>query len=1156
METTAGQLLINSLLPSDLRNYDRVLNKSELSKLLQDVAKKYPERYEQIVSGMTRLGGKIVRRTGGLSFGIDDLLPTPSVIESRLKIKAEVRKILADPERTQGQKRTAIADFLNGMQKEVEDNVYRESLEEQNPLAHQVLSGARGSKTNLKTLRAGDLLYVDNRERPIPIPIDRSYSEGLSPAQYFAATYGARKGVLDNKLATADSGFFSKQLNQAVHRLLVTSRDEDEDERLDPDEVQPIRGLPVDTDDPDNEGSLLAQNFGPYARNTPVTPRVAAHLKDLGFDKLLVRSAMATNNPDGVYARDVGIREDGELPRRGSFAGLLAAASMAEPLTQGMLCLAAGTPVRMADGSIRAIERVAFGSHVVGCDKEGRTFPVKVIAAYDNGYRECVRTTFVRSNGDRLEVVCTPEHKILAEYRVKLGENIVGPTTIPIGKEAQVFWAVTPKNGRAVERTHQEPAGVHHTYDIEVDHPDHLFVLANGLAVSNSSKHCLSEGQPVCMADGTTRAVEQIVPGDLVLGADKTGKTFPVPVTHVFDNGEQDCVQYGFKPNSRDRAESYLPTVVCTPNHRVLVHNNGSEMREIGKVPKALKLQSPTGRLDEADWVEAPEALLVGLLLGDGCYTEAVGSVHFSCADLGLIEELGPYLGTLNLKLTKLKGHPYYYRVSSLVEPKAERCPVSGPVLPGRRNPARLLVERLGMWGRYSYEKELPACVFGWNNASVLQLLAGLYITDGSFFLACRRRYLVCSFASTSLKMAQQVQSLLQDRFGIGSQITGNSMSRKRKLYLTKITRGYDVRRLVDMLPLLGLKRETVQTLRPHLDNVLRQEPFGWKIAYAEPVGRRRTYDLRVDHPDHLYVLPGGIIVSNSGGVAGQAKSVGGFQLVNQLAQSPKKFPGGATHSQRDGRVRAIQAAPQGGTFVFVDDQRHYLPQGYTPQVKVGDTIEAGDQLSDGIPIPGELVKHKGVGEGRRVWMQQMQKAYKDSGLKAHRRNVEMVARGIVNHVRMTDEHDRWVPDDVVPYNVMEKNWKPRQDAADYAPQAALGQYLERPILHYTIGTKIRPSVIKTLQQFKIPNVTAHKEPPPFQPEMVRAMENMSHDPDWMTRMLGSYQQRSLLDSVHRGLSSDPKGTSFVPALANPKDFGRQGYTASFTDDEDDEDDY
>ena len=782
METTAGQLLINSLLPADLRDYDRVLTKSELGNLLKDVAKKYPERYEQIVSGMTRLGGKIVRRTGGLSFGLDDLAPTPSVLESRLKVKAEVRKILTDPDRTPGQKRTAIADFLNSQQKSLEDSVYKESLDEQSPLAHQVLSGARGSKTNLKTLRAGDLLYVDNRERPIPIPIDRSYSEGLRPAQYFAATYGARKGVLDNKLATADSGFFSKQLNQAVHRLLVTGRDEDEDDRLDQNEVRPIRGLPVDTDDPDNEGALLAQDFGPYKRNTPITPKIAAHLKDSGYDKILVRSPMATNNPDGVYSRDVGIREDGHLARRGQFGGLLAASSLAEPLTQGMLCLAAGTMVRMAHGGSKPIEKIKFGNYVLGCDKNGRTFPVKVIGTFDNGPRECLRTQFhnVQTN-ERVEVICTAEHKILAEYRVKADEQTVGPCQIHISKEAEIFWALLPKTGGLAERTCQKNMGVFPTYDIEVDHPDHLFVLENGLAVANSSKH--------------------------------------------------------------------------------------------------------------------------------------------------------------------------------------------------------------------------------------------------------------------------------------------------------------------------------------------------------------------------------------SGGVAGQAKSVGGFQLINQLAQAPKKFPGGATHSQRDGKVRAIQPAPQGGLYVFVDDEKHYIPQGFTPQVKIGDEIEAGDQLSDGLPHPGELVKFKGVGEGRRVWMQQFRQAYKDSGLKANRRNVEMVARGIVNHVRMTEEHGRWVPDDVVPYNVMERSWTPQEGSTEQAPQAAIGSYLQRPILHYTIGTQVRPSVVKTLQQFKIPKITTHKTPPPFQPEMVRAMENMSHDEDWMTRMLGSYQQRSLLESVHRGLSSDPKGTSFVPALANPKDFGRQGYTASVMDDDDDYDD-
>jgi hypothetical protein len=84
------------------------------------------------------------------------------------------------------------------------------------------------------------------------------------------------------------------------------------------------------------------------------------------------------------------------------------------------------------------------------------------------------------------------------------------------------------------------------------------------------------------------------------------------------------------------------------------------------------------------------------------------------------------------------------------------------------------------------------------------------------------------------------------------------------------------------------------------------------------------------------------------------------------------------------------------------------------------------------------------------------------------------------------------------------------------------------------------------LDQHGIKNVEAHKESPPFQPEMVRGMSNISNDPDWMTRMLGSYQQKGLLNSVHRGATSDTAGSSFVPALARGETFGVTGATSGW----------
>jgi hypothetical protein len=76
--------------------------------------------------------------------------------------------------------------------------------------------------------------------------------------------------------------------------------------------------------------------------------------------------------------------------------------------------------------------------------------------------------------------------------------------------------------------------------------------------------------------------------------------------------------------------------------------------------------------------------------------------------------------------------------------------------------------------------------------------------------------------------------------------------------------------------------------------------------------------------------------------------------------------------------------------------------------------------------------------------------------------------------------------------------------------------------------------VVKDLQQFGVEEVTVHDDPPPFEPEMVRGMHNLQHDPDWMTRMYGSGLKGSLLDATHRGAVSDELGTSFVPGLPGP----------------------
>lgn len=604
LKTTVGRLLVNEGLPEDMRDYGRVLDGKGIKALFQALAERHPEKYRDAARHLADVGRDAAFTGGSMSFGLTHLRRPRAAVERAEALRRRLRAVLADPaldDRTRGDEIVrAVGREIDPMEKAVLEAARAEN----NPLATQVLSGARGNPTNLRTLLGGDLLYVDHHDRPIPIPVLRSYSQGLTPAEYFAGSFGARKGVVSLKLATADAGYAAKQMVQVAHRLMVSATDA---------ETPPegVRGLPVDTDDPDNEGALLAADAGPYKRNTVLTPRVLADLRDRGVARLLVRSPTVGGPSDGgVYARDVGVRERGGLAPIGDQVGVAAAQALSEPVTQ----------------------------------------------------------------------------------------------------------------------------------------------------MSIGAKHG-------------------------------------------------------------------------------------------GGVAKA---------------------------------------------------NLGPT----------------------------------------------------------------------------------------------------------------------------------------------------------------------------------------------------------------------------------------GFKLVNQLIQVPRQFVGGAAHAQLDGRVQAVEAAPAGGHFVTVGGQRHYVATGHAVTVKPGDEVEAGDVLSDGLPNPAEIVRHKGIGEGRRYFATAFRDALKNSGTFGHRRNVELLARGLINHVELTEEHGDNVPGDVVPYSTLEHGWRPRPGYEQVEPARAVGRYLERPALHHTVGTRVTPKVAAQLREFKVPAVAVHADPPPFRPVMVRAMESVTHDPDWMTRLLGGSQQKTLLRGAHRGDVSDEDGTSFVPPLA------------------------
>jgi hypothetical protein len=239
--------------------------------------------------------------------------------------------------------------------------------------------------------------------------------------------------------------------------------------------------------------------------------------------------------------------------------------------------------------------------------------------------------------------------------------------------------------------------------------------------------------------------------------------------------------------------------------------------------------------------------------------------------------------------------------------------------------------------------------------------------------------------------------------------------------------------------------------------------------------------------------------------------------------------------------VNSIVEAPQGGFYVTVDNESHYVAPGYPVTAKVGEKVEAGDQLSEGLPDPGEIVELRGLGEGRKYYATKLKELLDDSGMEADRRNTEIMARAALDHLQISDvkEGEEYLPDDVVSYTSFADSYSPPKDTIKSAPDKAVGSYLQSPVLHYTIGTRVTPKIAQHISKVGVSDVFVSKESPTFKPHMVRLRTASHHSPDWLASMHTSYLKKQLNEAAIRGEDTNVESNiHFAPRLAIGQNFG------------------
>jgi DNA-directed RNA polymerase subunit beta' len=354
IETTVGRCIFNDILPSgaEMPFYNVIMSQKRLSQVISGCFE-FAGSAETVdlLDRIKDIGFKYAT-LGGLSFGITDLkipLRKPEIIEETEKKVSKIHKNYTDGVLTEGERYNQVIDawtnarvaVTNEMMRSLKEDTKEDGSPYLNPIYLMSDSGARGSVDQIQQLAGMRALMAKPSGEIIETPIKSNFREGLTVLEYFSSTHGARKGLADTALKTANSGYLTRKLIDVAQNLIVTDDDCGTIQGITKSTVSrgeqidvPLSQLIIGRTARDNIGNPITDEMI-VRENEVITPESAAKIEALGLDAIRVRSPLTCDSSFGVCAKCYGWdMSTGGLVEEGSAVGIVAAQSIGEPGTQ------------------------------------------------------------------------------------------------------------------------------------------------------------------------------------------------------------------------------------------------------------------------------------------------------------------------------------------------------------------------------------------------------------------------------------------------------------------------------------------------------------------------------------------------------------------------------------------------------------------------------------------------------------------------------------------------------------------------------------------------------------------------------------------------------------------------------------------------------
>jgi DNA-directed RNA polymerase subunit beta' len=345
LETTLGRCMFNETLPADFPFVNFEVGKKQLSAIVNELAERYPKVEVAAALDALKDRGFYWATRSGITISIEDVVAPPNKADILASYEKRADKVQREYDRgliTDDERRQELIEIWTHATADVASDM-ENAFPRTNPVWMMVTSGARGNPMQVRQIAGMRGLVSNPKGETIPRPIKSSFREGLSVVEYFISTHGARKGLADTALRTADSGYLTRRLVDVAQDVIVREEDCGTDRTI-PFRLGDRNAEGVLIKSPVAENSLVGRTIAEdvevdgtviFPGGTDLTDSVISRLIEAEVEEVRTRSALVCESKIGVCAACYGRSlATGKRVDVGEAVGIIAAQSIGEPGTQ------------------------------------------------------------------------------------------------------------------------------------------------------------------------------------------------------------------------------------------------------------------------------------------------------------------------------------------------------------------------------------------------------------------------------------------------------------------------------------------------------------------------------------------------------------------------------------------------------------------------------------------------------------------------------------------------------------------------------------------------------------------------------------------------------------------------------------------------------